>query len=254
MAAVIRAEEIFKTILNSKWAKSYNGEVQSFFPAFCPIRYGLYSSALDRFIAVDYLDLWSMRTTAQILSSKFISTVCIFSMEEPPFKLHDCMLWTLTDKSAVLPTKQTPSLHRVLNKNELMYAGISPDFSADPQKLVEEQEFILFVLRSVVALRLTEISLGFNSEVKNDNQKHYLTIAGLNPEVNGVSAPSDRTKWAGGFICWMSALLSRAWSINEVLTELETVMSEDDQGGTAEDVIYRKIYIKNFRKFLAGET
>lgn len=246
-------EDVFKKILQSKWAKPYNGEVQSYFPALCPLRYGLYSSTLDRFIVVDYLDLWSMQQAAQVLSSKFISVVCIFSMAEPPFNLQDCMLWTLTNKAAVLPTKQTPSLHRILDTKELMYAGISPDFSDNPHKLIEEQEFIIFVLKAVVALRLTDISLGFNSEVKNDNQSYYLSLAGLTKETLSIWAPPDRTRWVGGFAFWMNALLSRARSIEEVLAELENVMNEDDEGGTSEKVIYKKIYVQNFYKFLGWE-
>lgn len=209
--------EVLSQIKDSRWAKRPSGKILEYYqnPARLPKRYGLYTSSLDRFILVDGLDLWVVEHTAKLLSSKFLTTICVFTNEEPPFEVDDCLLWSFIDKTQVLPKMQNPEIFLISGNHELIQEGLPYDFIDRMDEVIKDQEFAHFVLRATYAMKLTELYLNSNAELYNFDQNFYTSFYAQESLDVQKLTPTDKAQWAAGFTHTLSSLLYKAQSTEE---------------------------------------
>lgn len=243
--------QYYKQILNSKWAENYNSQTLSFYQlnpvSTIPIKYGLYSTAIDRFFLVDGLDLSAISLAAKILSSKISSLVCVFTSEPPPFTLENCLMWSLTNKDAILPKKQTPELYFVKNSDECIFSDTALDFKHKISQLVRDQEYMLFVLKACSAITLTELFLNSHAKFNNIDQNFYMQLFSEFDKTFEITTAKDKAGFELGFHKKILQILYVSCSIEEALNHFsELIMIKND------DLIfkYRSIYMNTFNKYL----
>lgn len=242
-------------ILDSAWAKPYNIDVLGFYQKnsyeSSPVKYGLYSYNLDRFLIVDSLDLWAVCETAKILSSKLALVVCVFSTPPPNnFKIENCLCWDLNDKEFALPQKQTPTLALIKSAHAINELGPPVDFKNQLANLVIDQEFALFTLKSVVAARLTHLFFNQNAQMNNVDQSYYLKF--FSDEQNNLLdyAAADKTDWQNGFSAKIYSILYKSQNIKEALIGFSNLIPTNVDSDLYQ---YRRPYVNYFFRYLNWE-
>jgi hypothetical protein len=242
-------------ILDSRWAKPYNSNVLEFYQKNSyesyPVKYGLYSYNLDRFLIVDSLDLWAISETAQILSSKLALVVCVFTVPPPnDFKIENCLCWDLSEKEFALPIKQTPTIALIKSENSINKLGPPVDFKNQLAKLVLDQEFALFTLKSIVAARLTQLFFNHNTEINNVDQSYYLKF--FSDEKNNLLgyAAHDKTEWQNVFAGNIYSILYKSQSIKEALMGFTNLIPTNFDSDLYK---YQRSYLNYFFRHLNWE-
>lgn len=249
---------VLKKISASPWVVLYTEKVLSYYqtPARVTKRYGLYSSGLDRFLLIDGLDLWTIRHAAQLLSSKIATVICVFASEEPNFNIENCLAWSLVQKQKVVPKKQTPDLQIVLNNSEIIEEGLPIDFLNNMEEVIKDQEFAIFVLRAVYAMRLTDFLVSSSALAHNEDQQFYTDLFVGVLQKESLNPVPDKTLWPNGFTGEIGSILYRSQSISEVLLALTDIYKnchpDDSIPASKFDLranIYRKFYLNRFFEF-----
>lgn len=145
--------QILTTIETSKYYSPVNELIGKYYPgATKDVKCGLYVNSFDRFMMVDSTDLWVMFDAAKILSSKFQCSVYV--LHDPlDINNNNCLLYSIKSKQAHLATELLPSV--VVDDTEIFKVGPPKDYT-DYQafsRLVQQQEFCLFVLRCCYAIK-----------------------------------------------------------------------------------------------------
>lgn len=216
------------SILKSPWHINSSSEILDFYLGSerLPNRYGLYSQSLDRFLLVDKWDLWALVQASKILSSKISLIVCVFSSEEPPFKIENCLQWALKNKDIVLPRHQAPTITTIRNNSDLFFCDVPLHCEDDLPALIKEQNFALFVVKAAYAMRLTNLKLNLHPQIQNDPQQVYLNFFSSDLNSNALAARQEQTIWEKGFINEISTLLYLASSIDTALFSLNQKSEE----------------------------
>ena len=165
-------------------------------------RYGIFAPGVDRFLLVDYEDIWLTLQTAEILSSKLPTVVFILSPGSSLVTNDNCMDYTVFNKTKVrvnnspmVVSRQHPSVHFLGENDFVTYAGVSEDYNnPDGSAILSRlKDYINFVHDMVYALNVTEIlynsrevSNFANSYLKKSWSNNFLTIADRSSLENGI--------------------------------------------------------------------
>ena len=124
-------------------------------------RYGIYSPGVDRFILIDYRDVWTTLTTAKILSSKIPTMV--FSIDSQvnllKTKVEEPLLHSINPAvkaRCVQSNVQSPVLRKLQGPFSIRKVGVPRDFESDQDlaKLVKLQGYALTVQKIAYAIRI----------------------------------------------------------------------------------------------------
>lgn len=233
-------------ISNILWSGNYCQRVLQFYQcdeqSILPIRYGLYSLSLDRFMLVDGLDLWCIEHAAKLLSSKFATIVCIFAVKPPPFGVNDSINWSIVNKVRTLPVIQTPEAYVIFSDTDLIYEGPPVDFMNQMEKITDEQAFAYFVLKIVTAAKLTNFVIGSESGINNINQDFYIDL--FENEKKIIYPALDKAGWKKNFLTDISQIIYRSQNITEILYSFKKLLSESHLNQPIFN--YKKIYLDYF--------
>jgi len=167
-------------------------------------RYGIFSPGIDRFLLVDYEDIWATLQTAEILSAKLPTMVFILSPVSKDINNDNCLEYTIFNKtkirvsnSPMVVSRQHPDVNFLTEKDLITYAGISEDYNTSEGQAMLQQlkDYANFVHDMVCALNITEIV--YNSrEVANFSSSYlkkswanqFTTIADRSSLENGIFA------------------------------------------------------------------
>ncbi len=243
---------ILQKINHSHWAQPYNQHILDFFQLSSkiqiPVRYGLYSYNLNRFIAVGGLDLWSLITAAKILSSKLALTVAVFKTPPPSdFQNDTCLLWEVEKKDSFLAARQTPGLSTI-DGNDIVKTGFPKDYLAVINEIITDQEFCHLVIKSVVSAQLTQALCDAHPKINNIDYSSYLSL--LNTEnfsTLNFFKNSDKTCWPNGFSHHIFSVLYKAQNMSDVIENFKKL---PEQNCDEETFIYKSPYFKYFFYFL----
>lgn len=231
--------------------------ILSYYPGFTstPKRYGLYSPGLDRFLLVDGLDLWSLHHAACLLASKIPTLVCIFQDGEPEFSNENCLSWSLTEKSKVLPRKQTPGSFLIESNSMCVFEGPPAGFTDRMPELLQDQEFALFLLRATYAMRLADLIVGSDYRFRNEDQSLYTGFFSTELKPTEIAPPTDRTLWQHGFQGEIGAILYRAQTIDQALEQFTALAAQVDPSTNLQRLagISRKAYLDEFFQLLGSK-
>lgn len=223
-----------------------------------PIKYVLYSTILDRIVAVDRLDLWSFYEAAQLLSSKIALSVCILREDISHLNINEenCHEWTLTNKKELLPKKQTPDMVSILTSSELQHVGVPRDYEneIEIETLEKDISFIRFVIKATYSFRLVHYFIGAHPESMNDFQQYYLSL--FSDVKNGITlkAQKDKTLWPEGLAGEIRKILYRSDTTKEALTRVTEIYNEKAAHVLDKEMtrafVYRRTYLDKFSLFL----
>lgn len=232
--------------------------ILSYYPGLTPVskRYGLYSPGLDRFLLVDGLDLWGLHHAACLLASKIPTLVCIFQAGEPEFSNENCLNWSLTEKSKVLPRKQTPGSFLIESNSTCVFAGPPAGYSERMPELVKDQEFALFLLRATYAMRLADLIVGSDYRFRNEEQALYTGFFSTELKQTEIVTATDKTLWQNGFQGEIGSILYRAQTIEQARSQFAELAA----GGAVPSTnlerlagISRKAYMDEFFQLLGSK-
>jgi hypothetical protein len=128
--------------------------------------HGIYAPGLDRFILVDYSDVWVTLETAEILCSKLATVAYVLHTINFDFGDHNCLDYAITNKTnqvtgraSIVNRRQNPTLRFIpYATNPIEWAGPNPDYDSPEgvEILRQLQEYAGFVLDTVYAIRVTD--------------------------------------------------------------------------------------------------
>jgi hypothetical protein len=245
--------QILRKINSSVWAQPYNESVLNFYQLnaadHIPIRYGLYSYNLNRFIAVDGLDLWNIVTAAKILSSKLALTLTVFKTPPPnDFTNDTCLLWEVENKNSFLALKQTPGLCTI-DGADIIKTGFPDDHLQNINEIVKDQEYCYLVIKSTLAAQLAQAMCDAHPRINNIDFSLYLSFLNTNKfSTLNFFKNSDKTPWPNGFSHHIFSVMYRAQNIDEVVQDFKKL---SENNCDEETFIYKKPYFKYFYKFLS---
>jgi hypothetical protein len=186
-------------------------QLVSYYPFFQGFNsYGIYSPGMDRFLAVSGLDLSAVLSAAKLLSAKIATQVYVFAPGSPALSNDDCLNWTLRDKSVHLSDLQTPIVNLLASPKDLVRADTEVNSQENPE-FVKTQDYVLFLLRAVHALRLTDAKLN------TVDQGYYSRFLSGFPEADRFRVYIDDTKWPRGFVTTIETVLYKSQSVEEAL-------------------------------------
>lgn len=243
---------ILLRINSSPWAQPYSEAVLHFHQLTSanqiPVRYGLYSYNLNRFIAVDGLDLWSLISAAKILSSKLALTIAVFKTQPPiNFQNDTCLLWEVEKKDLFLASRQTPGLC-LIDGSDIIQTGFPKDHILIINEIIHDQEFCHLVIKSVLSAQLTQALCDAHPKINNIDYSSYLSL--LNTEnfsTLNFFKNADKTPWPNGFSHHIFSTLYRAQNIETALQEFKKL---PENNCDEETFIYKSPYFKYFFYFL----
>lgn len=129
-------------------------------------RYAIYAPSLDRFLHVSDQDMWASFETAEILSSKIQTQLCILPpgfVSPPEYKAlidnQNCIYYGIHDKSElgqvysnILNWRQTPNIIMLYPEDKLQCHDILPDkFNEHPDMFKRLKEYTDYVYPRVAA-------------------------------------------------------------------------------------------------------
>jgi hypothetical protein len=128
--------------------------------------HGIYAPGIDRFILVDYSDVWVTLEAAEILCSKLPTVAYVLHTINFDFGDHNCLNFAITNKTnqvtgraSIVNRQQNPTLRFIpYATNPIEWAGPNPDYES-PEKaemLTKLQEYAQFVLDTVYAIKVTD--------------------------------------------------------------------------------------------------
>lgn len=231
--------------------------ILSYYPGSTPVlkRYGLYSPGLDRFLLVDGLDLWGLHHAACLLASKIPTLVCIFKNGEPEFSNENCLNWSLSEKSKVVPRKQTPGIFLIESNSLCVFEGPPAGFSERMPELLKDQEFALFLLRATFAMRLADLIVGSDYRFRNEDQSLYTGFFSAEIKPTEIVPATDRTLWQNGFQGEIGAILYRAQSKEQALEQFAALATAVEPSTNLQRLagINRKAYLEEFFQLLGSK-
>jgi hypothetical protein len=128
--------------------------------------HGIYAPGIDRFILVDYSDVWVTLETAEILCSKLPTVAYVLHTINFDFGTHNCIEYAITNKTnqttgktSIVNRRQNPTLRFIpYATNPIEWAGPNPDYDTDEGRamLKKLQDYAEFVLDTVYAMRITD--------------------------------------------------------------------------------------------------
>ncbi len=128
--------------------------------------HGIYAPGIDRFILVDYSDVWVTLEAAEILCSKLPTVAYVLHTINFDFGTHNCIEYAITNKTnqvtgraSIVNRRQNPTLRFIpYATNPIEWAGPNPDYDdpAGKKMLADLQEYAEFVLDTVYAIRVTD--------------------------------------------------------------------------------------------------
>lgn len=221
--------DILKQINISPWASDFNHQITRYYSyqSSKSNRYALYSNSLDRFILIDAFDLWAVQHAGKLLSSKLSTIVCIFTNFEVPFGSDEALLWTINNKTVVLPKTQSPDIFFIEDSKQIQKQGLPNDFIAEFPSVLKDQEFALFALRTSYAMLLTDLYWNLNSELNSGNYDFYLSFFNSTSEDFPVSNIQDKAQWPGGFKTTIGKIIYTSSSIDEALNRFGQLDKEN---------------------------
>jgi hypothetical protein len=193
-------------------------------------RYGIFSPGVDRFLLVDYEDIWATLQTAEILSSKLPTMVFILSPVSKDINNNNCLDYTIFNKSKIrvsnspmVVSRQHPDVKFLTAEDLVTYAGVSEDYNTPDGLLMLQRlkDYTNFVHDMVCALNITEVI--YNSrEVANfsssylkkswDNQ--FTSIADRSSLENGIFAELRHILYMSSTIEEAEARIIDVWKNN----------------------------------------
>ena len=253
--------------MNTDWIIKEKSEIylkHAFAGLMPPIKYVMYSTVLDRIVAVDRLDLWSFYEAAQLLSSKIALSVCILREDISHLNINEgnCHEWTLTNKKELLPKKQTPNMVSVLTRDELQHMGLPRDYENEMEVLEKDLSFIRFVVKATYSFRLAHYFIGAHPKSINDFQQYYLSLFSDAVDGSVLKAQKDKTLWSEGLAGEIRKILYRSDTTREALTKVTEMYNEkpifnlETPEGIAykkkmgRALFYRRTYLDKFSLFL----
>jgi hypothetical protein len=127
--------------------------------------HGIYAPGLDRFIFVDYSDVWVTLETAEILSSKLPTMAYVLHTINFDFNSENCTNYTITNKTnqvvsrvSIVNRRQTPCLmFAPYATNPIEYVGQNMDYvTPEKQEMIRRlQEYAQYVNDIVYVIRIT---------------------------------------------------------------------------------------------------
>lgn len=203
------------------WSLTEYSKISQFYSYESKVLYILYSEALDRIVATDSRDLWTLLDAAKLLSSKLILNVFIVGFQDVDDSLGQRPLeWSITNKKLALPTKQTPEVVFLQNSTELTYAG---PLISDIEKLKEDMNFIQFVIKATYAARLASVLNSSHNNNNNENQDFYLNLLDVNPD--NIATSLDKSIWSNGFQNAIYKILYKSSHVKEALDLIKKTLT-----------------------------
>jgi hypothetical protein len=190
--------------------------------------YAIYSNNLERFLLVDD-DLWVLRHTAILISSKLTTSICEINNIE--INKSNCTEWTLSIPSMSKQDQQIPKLSIIGNAIEKSIA-LSTE---ENEKLKEDCIFCLYVLNVVKS------SWYVNALYNSSNQKYFLDLL----KIKSLSYVHDETGIEGGFIPSIDEILYS--SSSKEVAELKINAMFDNKFSSSPTLLLK--YAKSFRKY-----
>jgi hypothetical protein len=217
-------------------------KLQGFQQTFFPISWGklngytIFLPGVDRFLITDHYDLWAMVETSKILTSKCSPVVYILNRPTPgEMKNNNCLEYSTRHKKfepefgspLVTRHKQTASLKKIQPDN-VIYAGWSEDYDnpAGREILQRLQEYALFTLRCVYAIRLAQECRNFFPEkyytdmfFKDQFPADFKTVNDLTTSPYGMEHEIKRILYHSDTVDEALASINEAWlkySLNDI--------------------------------------
>lgn len=208
-------QAILNSIIKSKWYSVSDYLIQ--FYHYPELEYGLYLPGLERFMLVDYVDLWSMVYASKLLSSKFHSLVMPLDYDLD-IHLNTCLRFTAKYDGGFPYEAQPPLLKDKVTKEKLIEVGLPSD--QDLERVVKDQEFCLCVLRYAQALKVID------AMYSNIDHRFY---RGLFPPHSSqyLKQAEDETLVPTGFIPAIEKILYHATTTDEIEQNINKIFEEN---------------------------
>lgn len=210
-------------------------ELQGFQQTFYPISWGklngntIFLPGVDRFLITDHYDLWAMVDTAKILTSK--CSLVVYVLNRPtPIKMtnSNCLEYSTRHKKfepefgspLVTRHKETASLKKIQPDN-VLHMGWPEDYDnpAGRAILARLQEYALFTLRCVYAIRLAQEHRNFFPEkyytdtfFKDDFPEEFKSIPDMSTAPHGMEHEIKNILYYSNTVDEALAKISEAWS------------------------------------------
>lgn len=193
--------------------------------------HGIYAPGIDRFILIDYSDVWVTLETAEILCSKLPTVAYVLHTINFDLGTHNCLEYAIsnktnqtTGKASIVNRRQNPTLRFIpYATNPIIHIGSNPDYESEEgvEALRKLQEYAEFVLDTVYAIKVTDAMTNWM-----DGQRFidsYISQKLLESEDGLLANQYDRSDSEKGVFFEIRHALYISTSIEEAMDRIEKI-------------------------------